>query len=94
VRIEWSEVALNDLDAIIFSIAAENVSAALRMDSDISRHVDLLADFPQMGRGGRIPGTRELVVSASRCVVAYRISEDVIQIIRVVHGAQEWPKVL
>jgi toxin ParE1/3/4 len=91
MHIVWSEIALNDLDAIIFHVAAENVSAALRMDTDISRHVDLLSDFPWMGRVGRISGTRELVVSRKRCVVMYRLDEDVVRILRVVHGAQQWP---
>jgi toxin ParE1/3/4 len=92
VSIVWSERALDDLDAIIFHVAAENVSSALRMDSDISRRVDLLKDFPSMGRVGRISGTRELVVSRSRCVVIYQLDEDMVRILRVVNGAQEWPE--
>ena len=91
MTIDWSERALDDLDAIIFHVAAENVTSALWMDSDISRRVDLLSDFPSMGRPGRISGTRELVVSRSRCVVLYRLDDDMVRILRVVHGAQEWP---
>jgi len=62
------------------------------MDSEISRRVDLLSDFPSMGRPGRISGTRELVVSRNRCVVLYRLDDDMVRILRVVHGAQEWPE--
>ena len=46
---------------------------------------------PGLGRPGRVPGTRELIVSGTRYIVPYRVKEDVVQIITVLHGAQKWP---
>jgi toxin ParE1/3/4 len=91
MRIEWSAAASSDFESILFQIANENVSAAVRVDSQIERHVDLLADFPWMGRGGRVAGTRELVVPRCRCVVAYLVDGEIVRILRVIHGGQEWP---
>jgi len=51
----------------------------------------LLAKFPMQGRAGRIANTRELVLAGLPYLVVYRVSEDEVQILRLLHGAQEWP---
>ena len=45
-----------------------------------------------MGRPGRIPGTRELVIPKTPFIVPYRLQRNVIQILRVYHGARRWPE--
>jgi plasmid stabilization system protein ParE len=54
--------------------------------------VEGLARFPEMGRPGRIEGTRELVISRTPYIAAYRILGGTVQILRVLHGAQQWPE--
>ena len=54
--------------------------------------IGTLEDLPLIGKPGRIAGTRELVVPATPYVVAYRIEDEVIQILAIMHGAQRWPK--
>jgi toxin ParE1/3/4 len=44
-----------------------------------------------MGRPGRVISTRELVVSGTPYIVAYRVREGVVEILAVIHGAQQWP---
>ncbi len=44
-----------------------------------------------MGRAGRRRGTRELVVARTPFLVVYRVEADVITILRLFHGAQDWP---
>ena len=44
-----------------------------------------------MGRPGRIEGTRELVISRTPYIAAYRIAGDTVRILRLLHGAQQWP---
>jgi toxin ParE1/3/4 len=51
----------------------------------------LLPDNRQIGRAGRVPGTRELVVPRTPYIVPYRIQRTTIQILRVYHGARRWP---
>ena len=54
--------------------------------------VSLLVDKPRLGRPGRVKGTRELVVVRTPFIVAYRIIGKSVQILRVLHGAQQWPE--
>ncbi|MFT2215290.1 type II toxin-antitoxin system RelE/ParE family toxin [Rhizobium giardinii] len=79
-----------DLDRIVDHIASDNPSAALDMWDEIERQVERLRDFPRSGRSGRMPKTRELVVSGTPYIVVYLVSDDV-ELIRVLHGAQQWP---
>jgi toxin ParE1/3/4 len=79
-----------DLDSIVDHIALENPSAVLDIWDDIERQIERLRDFPRSGRIGRMPETRELVVSGTPYIVVYVVSDDV-ELIRVLHGAQKWP---
>ena len=47
---------------------------------------------PNMGRPGRIKATRELVIGRTSFIVAYRIKDNRIEILRVLHGSQQWPR--
>lgn len=79
-----------DLNKIVDHIALDNPSAALGMWDDIERQVERLRDFPLSGRTGRISQTRELVVAGTPYIVVYLVAIDV-ELIRVLHGAQQWP---
>ncbi len=54
--------------------------------------VDRLADFPAMGRPGRVGGTRELVVPGTPYIIPYRVRKEKIEVLRVFHAARKWPK--
>lgn len=94
MKLTWSVFALSDRDAIFTYIEAENPSAAILVDERIVAAVRRLIDFPASGRVGRIAGTRELVINDTPYVAAYAITESTIRILRVLHGAQEWPDTL
>ncbi len=79
-----------DLDKIVDHIALDNPLAALNMWDKIERQVERLRDFHRSGRSGRMPETRELVVSGTPFIVVYVVSDDV-ELVRVLHGAQQWP---
>ncbi|MGO6748170.1 type II toxin-antitoxin system RelE/ParE family toxin [Rhizobium ruizarguesonis] len=79
-----------DLDKIVDHIALDNPLAALNMWDEIERQVERLRDFPRSGRIGRMPETRELVVSGTPFIVVYVVSDDV-ELVRVLHGAKQWP---
>jgi plasmid stabilization system protein ParE len=53
--------------------------------------VDLLENYPEMGRPGRIPGTRELVLKPLPFLLAYRIRSRHIEVLALLHGARKWP---
>ena len=46
---------------------------------------------PDVGRPGRVPGTRELVDARTPYIVPYRFDGGMIEVVRVYHGARRWP---
>ena len=90
-RIKWLDIALTDLDESVEYIARHNISAARKLANRIWNSVQILADNPEIGRPGRVQETRELVISGTSYIVAYRIKGDQVQILRVLHGARKWP---
>ena len=78
--------------AIAEYIAQRNQTAAYAVEEAIRQQVGRLAEHPRSGRPGRVKGTRELVVSGTRYIVAYRVAGEVVMILRVLHGAQQWPQ--
>lgn len=91
MRVRWLSRALHDLEGITDYIAMDNPSAALRMVDRVESCTNGLADHPERGRYGRIDGTRELVVAGTPYLVVYRIGDGTIDVLRVLHGAQQWP---
>ena len=92
MKIEWTPVSLRHREDIWLHIAGDNVSAAFDMDERISRAVGRLLDFPELGRLGEVPNTRELFPHENYRLI-YRITPQVITIIAVVHVARQWPPV-
>jgi toxin ParE1/3/4 len=92
VRVRWSAESLDDLAALRAFIASESPAGAVRIARRISEIVaTTLSDNPEIGRQGRVPGTRELVVARTPFLVAYRVRADAIEVVRILHGAQRWP---
>ena len=73
-------------------IAEDNPKTARRFVAEIFRQTDLLAEHPEMGRAGRIPGTRELVITGYPYIIPYRIRRNVVEILRIFHTARRWPE--
>ena len=71
-------------------IAGDNPLAAVRMDELFSDAAAKLADFPHIGRTGKIPGTRELIPHESYRLV-YEVEGETLWILAVVHTARQWP---
>lgn len=92
MNIRWSPEAIRDLASLRDFISQDDPSAAQRIVLRIIGSVEnLLPDHPQIGRAGRVPGTRELVISGTPYVVPYRVQHGVLQVLRVYHGARQWP---
>jgi toxin ParE1/3/4 len=88
----WSPQALDDLAALRAYIEKDNPEAGKRVALHVIHNVEtLLRDHPEMGRPGRVPGTRELVIPGTPFIVPYRLIGKEIQILRVFHGARRWP---
>jgi toxin ParE1/3/4 len=91
VRVRWLSAALANLETEAEYIARDNPAAAVRVVQAITEAVNFLKQYPAMGRPGRIPGTRELVVSDTPYIIPYRVRENEVEIIRVFHAARRGP---
>lgn len=89
MRVIWSERALIHIEAIGAYLERRSPAGATRVLAAIARRVESLADHPH---GGRIHGTRELVIPRTRYLVAYRLRDEEIEILAVIHGSQRWPR--
>jgi toxin ParE1/3/4 len=91
MEIRWQSSALSDLEAIQDYLLERNPPAALRLVAELRKAALSLIEQPNRGRPGRVPGTRELVVSGNTYLIPYRVRGEVIEILRVFHGARKWP---
>jgi toxin ParE1/3/4 len=91
--LRWLPRAIRDRDAQIDYIAERNPRAAIDQGDRIEEQVSQLLDHPEMGRPGRVDGTRELVISGTPFIVVYRFKPRAkrLELIRLLHGAQKWP---
>jgi len=92
MELEWTVFALDDRNAIFDYIEADSPQAAVVVDDRIEEQVERLLQFPEMGRAGRIEGTRELLIQNTPYIAAYQILGEVIRVLRVLHGARRWPE--
>jgi toxin ParE1/3/4 len=91
--IAWLPEAHRNRFAQLDHIAQDNPLAAAGQDAEIEHQVDMLLQHPKIGRPGRIKGTRELVISRTPFIAVYRLKgTQRIEIIRLLHGAQQWPE--
>ena len=92
MQVKWLAVALRNLDHGAEFIAADDPQAARQVVSRVLDAVAVLALQPGIGRPGRVPGTRELVVSKTRYLVPYRVRGEVVEVLRVFHTSRRPPK--
>ncbi len=90
--IEWTEQAVRQLDQAHDYIALSNSDeVANKVAMRILASVQQLETFPMSGRAGRVPGSRELVVSNTPFIVAYAVARTRIVVLALYHAAQRWP---
>ena len=92
MRLRWTKLASQDLDDIAEYIGQDSPAAACRVVLELMERAEsALVPHPAAGRAGRLLGTRELVIGSLPYVIAYRVSERQIEILRVLHTSRRWP---
>jgi toxin ParE1/3/4 len=92
MTLRWTRTALRDLQHLHDYIADDHPAAARQMVSRIREVASHLRRTPRIGRAGRVPETRELVIAGTPYIVVYRLEGQQVQIVAVIHGAQRWPE--
>ena len=88
----WSRPARADRREVFEFIAADSPDAARRMDLIFAEKADILRKFPEIGRPGRVLGTREWLAHRHYFLI-YRIRGVEVQILRHLHTSRQWPPV-
>jgi addiction module RelE/StbE family toxin len=92
VKVRWTLPAVDQLRNIYDYIAADNPPAAARTVQRIRNAIHQIARMPNAGRIGRVAGTREIYVPGTSYLVAYRVLENMVHVLAILHGAQRWPE--
>jgi toxin ParE1/3/4 len=92
LKLFWTPLAARNLRAVYDYIAMENPVAAEALADRIVSSVEMLEQYAQMGRAGRMEGTRELVIAGTPFVVIYRVGREQIDVLAVFHTARRWPE--
>lgn len=93
-RLVFAEPAARDLDSIVTYIALDNPAAAEKVFRAIVAAAERLTDIPSLGRAGRLPDTRELVVTGLPYLIVYRAAADRVTVLAVFHGARDLARAL
>jgi addiction module RelE/StbE family toxin len=90
VKLNWSPQSIEDRKQIYAFIAEHDRRAADEMDELFKRQASLLESFSEMGKPGRVAGTRELVVH-KHYVLVYACAGDTVAILTVLHTSRQYP---
>jgi len=91
VKLIWSPEARIDLREMVLYLSEKNPYAARALYERIETVAAEIIATPYIGRPGRVPGTRELVITNTPYILPYQIRSELIEILRVYHGARKWP---
>jgi plasmid stabilization system protein ParE len=82
---------LKNLDDEAIYIAQDDPQAAVVLVKHVLDMADALAEYPAVGRPGRVPETRELIITGTPYLIPYRVKGKAVEILRVFHGSRRWP---
>jgi toxin ParE1/3/4 len=87
LKVRRLPLAVQDLDEIWMTIAIDSPRAADNLARRFFDAEDRLADFPELGEAR--PDMRKWTVG--NYLIFYRIDQDAVTIVRVLHGARDLP---
>lgn len=86
-----SDAARSDLDELWFYIAQDNPDAADRFIRALVSRFPMLAAMPEMGLQREELAIRLRSFSIGNYVIFYRLMENGVEVVRVLHGARDLP---
>jgi toxin ParE1/3/4 len=89
MRIRWTPVAAADLEQISEYLREHHRQYWQPTIRRLYQEIRSLKQFPQRGRQGREPGTRELTFPPLPYIAVYRVKETTVEILRIYPGARK-----
>lgn len=86
MRLVWTSTAIAHLHEIQSYVGQDKPEAAARLADKLVAQAERLVDFPQLGRAGRKPDTRELVVACTPYIICYQVWRNRLFVLSVLHG--------
>lgn len=91
VRLRYEAEARADLERIIDWGLAQGHPDPVGYTLALGERIAVLREHPQVGRGGRVKGTREMVIAGTDYIAVYRLDAAGVTVLRVLHAARQWP---
>lgn len=92
MQVKWLKRSLDNLNEEAEYLAQDNPPAAQAIVTHVIKSVNQLANLPNLGRAGRVFGTRELIITDFSYIIPYRVKSEVVDILRVFHTSRKWPR--
>jgi toxin ParE1/3/4 len=89
MNVVWSPRAIRHMVAIRKYIEKDSDQSAALIAGRILEAIEILRTQPQMGRPGRLAGTRELVVSGTPYIVPYRVRRERLELLAAFDGRRQ-----
>jgi toxin ParE1/3/4 len=86
-----TELALSNIEEIATYYEAKQIGLGSRFVKYYYDQVLILSTMPNIGRMGKVFGTRELVLHEFPYFIVYRVRKDYIQILRIFHQHRQYP---
>ena len=91
MKIKITKLAAQDLQSTKDYISKDKPNSALAVIKRVVEAIENILTFPSMGRAGRVPNTKELVISGTPLIIVYQVKQDTLYIVRIIHTARKWP---
>ncbi|GCL42086.1 type II toxin-antitoxin system RelE/ParE family toxin [Dolichospermum planctonicum] len=92
MQVKWLRRALRNLEQARNYVFQDNPTAAQELIIKIQNAANQLQNYPFMGKNGRVEGTKELIISNSPYILIYRIKEETVEVLRILHTSKFYPK--
>ncbi len=92
-QVTWLHLALQDLHGLMQHLEEHaDRTTAEDMAARIWQAGQSLRQLPSRGRPGKLPGTRELVLTNAPYYLSYREHGNEVQILRIIHFSRQYPQ--
>ena len=96
-NVVFLQIALDDLEQIVTYVARDNTNAALKLHDRIIETASKLSEFPMMGRlvpDEKIGKHGFRMIGHGNYTLFYKVYENNVVVLRVLHGARDYPNLL
>ncbi|MCW9682951.1 type II toxin-antitoxin system RelE/ParE family toxin [Dolichospermum planctonicum UHCC 0167] len=92
MQVKWLKWALRNLEQARNYVFQDNPTAAQGLIIKIQNAANQLQKYPFMGKNGRVEGTKELIISNSPYILIYRVKEESVEVLRILHTSKRYPE--